>query len=68
MLVKAHETPDDDYVASKTVVATEFLTSKNGGYVDLLDLIAYLAISGIFNVKSVFIRHPEATRTKVDSE
>jgi hypothetical protein len=64
MLVKAHETPDDDYVASKTVVATEFLTSKNDGFVDLLDLIAYLA-SGISNVKSVFIRHPEATRTKV---
>jgi hypothetical protein len=36
------------YITTKTVVATEFLTFKNNGCVDVLDLIAYLA-SGIFD-------------------
>jgi hypothetical protein len=45
------------YITSKTVVATEFLTFKNNGCVDVLDLIAYLA-SGIFDV-TVFILHPK---------
>jgi hypothetical protein len=36
-------------LASETVVATEFLTSKNNGCVDVLGLIVYLLASGIFD-------------------